>query len=255
MSVDCAIEAQGSLTALARKMRTPPPGRGIRGCVTYFSDNSRRRLMKKLARLKATKAVFITLTYPDEFPGPRTAYAHLRAYLERFRYHYPQASAVWRLEYQERGAPHFHILFYNLPFLDRSEWHGWWARIVDAYVDDNEPRVSIEVVRSRRGIMYYVSKYIAKSDVDEDGNISYFIHLTYPHKGRFWGIHNKHALPWAERLYIVLRGVPAQAFDAMKQVLAREWSGINSWDGKGATLFTDCSYILLSEMQDILKGA
>lgn len=241
--------------ALAQRHTTLPSGGGLRGNVTHFSPSSRRRLMKRLARVKASKAIFITLTYPGEHPGPRTAQRHLKAYLQRFRHHFPKASAVWRLEYQKRGAPHFHILFYNLPFIPRRYWQGWWARIVDAYIDEHEPRVDIQVIRSRRGVMFYVSKYIAKSDEDDEGVVCYFIHLAYPHTGRFWGFHNRAWVPWAERVYIVLKRVTRRQFEAMKQVLAEQWDGINKWDGKGATLFHDQSYIILSEMQERMRHA
>lgn len=250
MSFDCAIEAQGSLVALAAKHTGPPSGGGKRGNVTHFSDGSRRRLMKKMARLKANKAIFVTLTYPAAFPHADIAQQHLKAYLQRFRYHFPKASAVWRLEYQKRGAPHFHILFYNLPFIPRRYWQGWWKRIVNKYIGNDEPRVDIQVVRSRRGIMFYVSKYIAKADAPDPVGGCYFIYVAYPHTGRFWGFHNRGCIPWAEQIYITLKGVTRKQFEAMKAVLAAEWEGLNAYDGKGGTLFNDRAYVLLVEMQE-----
>jgi len=44
-------------------------GGGQRGKVTNFSANSRRRLLRQVAKIKRDEpTLFITLTYPDKFP-------------------------------------------------------------------------------------------------------------------------------------------------------------------------------------------
>lgn len=255
MTLNCAIEAQGSLVGLAAQRpgspSQPPPKRGK---VTTFSPASRRRLMRRLARMNAKKAVFMTLTYPAEFPGPRVAYTHLRAFLERFRRAAPKASAVWRLEYQKRGAPHYHIIWYGLPYIKWETVRKWWAEIIDAYVDDWLPRVELKMIWSARQLMYYVSKYVAKLPSPASGEDGYFIDVPYPHVGRFWGIHNKGELPYAARVFIRLSGLSEREFLAMKRVLANEWAGLNAEDGKGGIVFTDRAYIVLSELQEAWKG-
>ena len=65
---DVAIEAQGCLVAIANRNGNPPPVQTTRGAVTSFSAASRLRLMRKLARLEAVGAVFMTLTYPARYP-------------------------------------------------------------------------------------------------------------------------------------------------------------------------------------------
>lgn len=204
--------------------------------------------MRKTARLRATKATFLTLTYPSRFPSSSEAKSALRALFERIRRRWPQASGIWRLEYQQRGAPHFHVIFFGLPFIPHKTIRSWWAEIISDYVDETLPFVRIEFVRSRRGIMHYVSKYVAKT-TDE----GLFNSLAYPHVGRWWGVFNKDHLPYAVRVFVVLSGVTWDGLDRAKDLMRWEWSGISRYRGKGACLFTDRPYILQAELQEVIN--
>lgn len=234
------VEAQGSLLALRRitPSKSKPRAGGHRGIITTFSRGSRRRLVKQLARIGAEQAVFITLTYPDKFPDAIEAKTHLRALLERFRRRYPDASGIWRLEYQERGAPHFHLLLYKLPFLPFAELRSMWREIIAPYCPGSvNPRVRIELVRSRRGAMYYASKYLAKA---ENGpGPSFFIPVTYLHAGRFWGVFNRAKLPLAERVFVdlVLKG--GRNFHDAKAIMRRVYHRLNKTRARGGFCFHD----------------
>lgn len=196
------IEAQGNLLAIKGSFSALGRfGGGHRGIVTQFTPQSRLRMLRKIARLSPHRVVFVTLTYPERYPGPHTAKQHLRAFLERIRRRYPMSSAIWRLELQERGAPHFHLMFFELGWLPFVELRRWWSEITVDYIDAFLPRVRIELIHSRRGVMFYVAKYCAK--VEPSGSVSaFFINDAYLHAGRFWGVFNKFMLPYAERLYL-----------------------------------------------------
>lgn len=66
--------------------------------------------------------------------------------------------------------------------------------------NQTKARIDIRLVKSRRGVMHYVSKYISKPD--EKHSSTFFIHAPYQQKGRhyrkgrFWGYVNKKALPF-----------------------------------------------------------
>ena len=84
-----------------------------RGIVRGFSHGSRSRLMKLFAaadidRLPAP--LFITLTYPDTWVADwRQWKANLRDFLDALESKLGQVSMIWKMELQERGAPHFHL--------------------------------------------------------------------------------------------------------------------------------------------------
>jgi hypothetical protein len=199
------LEFQGKFVACAiRYEHDAPPKRGKRGGITTFSARSRTRMFDMFHKLEIKrKPIFVTLTYGEDYPDAKTAKNNLRALFERIRRKMDglPISAVWRMEFQERGAPHFHIIFFDLPFIDKLTWQYWWEEITG----HPEPFTRVERVRSHKQIMAYVSKYVAKI---EPSSKTGFISLTYLHAyrekhgdniGRVWGYFQKDALPWAEK--------------------------------------------------------
>ena len=113
-------------------------GGGTRGQVKQFSDASRLRLMRKLARIRSDALpVFITLTYPDAFiREPKRWKRDLDAFVKRVRRFFPGACGFWKLEMKARQsgrnvgqlAPHFHILLWGVPLRweDRNSGQLHW---------------------------------------------------------------------------------------------------------------------------------
>lgn len=77
----------------------------------------------------------------------------------------------------------------NLGPVDLHQWVSLtWAEVVGS----DDPRhlaagTRCEVIRSREGAMWYTSKYIAKADELEAGEV-----------GRWWGVFNKEKIPWGK---------------------------------------------------------
>src|SRR5208337_1169128 len=59
--------------------------RGLRGEIQGFSSASRRRLLTTVLSVRndASLPLFVTLTYPNEFPDPKTSKRHLATFLKR----------------------------------------------------------------------------------------------------------------------------------------------------------------------------
>lgn len=175
-------------------------------------------------------ARFLTLTYGRKFPSPRDSKAHLKSFLKWLRRRYPLSSGVWRLELQKRGAPHYHLLAFGLPRMDLDELRAVWGRIIgfDPAVEvAQSPRVEVQRLRSMRGVMSYVSKYIAK--VDEGGGAAAAgsqgggapLSSSMAHNGprasvgRFWGIYNRLLLPVSAAVQVA---IPATRFHPQELV-------------------------------------
>jgi len=109
-----------------------------RGEVGGFSRKSRMRLMKVCAAIPwglFETRVFTTLTYPKEFPADgRRVKRHLGAFRRRFERRYGKQGVVWKLEFQARGAPHFHLLLSLPASVDLVQFRAWlsaaWFEIV-----------------------------------------------------------------------------------------------------------------------------
>lgn len=194
--MDAVIKQQGTL--LSMKIKAPQvkgrTGGGQRGIVTTFSRGSRLRLMDLFARLetRGIRTTFLTLTFHGE-PTPERAKTALKRFLMHVRYHYPTTSGVWRQEYQERGAIHYHLLLFNLPYWDWQDLLDTWTRCTE----EDTSGIWVKLISGRRKtVMSYVSKYVAK--VADPALLG---HVTYRQKfsiGRQWGYLNKEALPYAE---------------------------------------------------------
>jgi len=90
----------------------PGPG-GVRGVVCGFSVESRRRMRVKLMQVdwSAVDCMWVTLTYHEDWGADwRDWKADLRAFEARLDRRWPHMGDVWRLEFQQRGAPHFHMI-------------------------------------------------------------------------------------------------------------------------------------------------
>jgi hypothetical protein len=145
---------------------------------------------------------FITVTYPgvygDNWEMWKRDIDVFRKWLERT---YPSfIGACWREEFQKRGAPHFHLIAVfdkrqSKEKLRRKVARRWADIVKDGYgmiggdLKEYKPHyrnhlkagTQVLVVNSRRQLMKYVSKYVAKSEV----------HVNVPDAwGRSWGFWN-----------------------------------------------------------------
>jgi hypothetical protein len=183
----------GSMSKLqAECMPRPAQVRAPRGIIVGFSAAARKRMIEMMASINRTRVRFmpimVTLTYPAVWPTePKVWKEHLDAWLKRLERQYVGLSAIWKLEFQSRGAPHFHLLVFGTRWLS----HQWCARAWYEVVDSGDERhleagVEVKRVRSWRGVMSYASKYLAKKTTE---NLPGMV-------GRFWGVHRRARLPF-----------------------------------------------------------
>lgn len=190
-------------------------GGAERGVVKGFSKASRRRMLRFLQMLDQERAgmpLFVTLTYPRKWPGnPRRWKRDLEAWLKRLKRARPEAWAVWRLEPQRRGAPHYHLLVFGISRLEKEWLSRTWFEVVGSQ-DERHLWAGTQVqgVRSWRGVVSYAAKYLAK-EVDElPGEWRTGV-------GRWWGVHQRARAP-REAMEV---GVGSRVFLRLRRVLRR----------------------------------
>lgn len=134
----------------------------------------------QISQIQLSTSLFVTLTYPAQFSQESSIQrAHFKSWLMRLRRKFSKASAIWKLEFQRRGAPHWHLLLINVPFLARQWLSKSWYQVVGS----NDPRhlaagTNVQRAESRRKAVSYVAKYIAKVPIGE----------SPAWQGRFWGV-------------------------------------------------------------------
>lgn len=160
----------------------PRLGGGVRSSVTKFTNASKRRLMFTARNFPGLE-IMLTLTYPSDFPlDGRTVKDHWK----RFRQWMVRNGAntgLWVLEFQKRGAPHFHV-FIRKP-LDRNAVADAWYRIVGSGdLKHLKAGTRIETFRHPPALGSYVMKYASKMEQKD-------VPPAFENVGRFWGTWGK----------------------------------------------------------------
>lgn len=156
-----------------------------------FSKASMRRLKRKLASLKKENLpVFVTLTYPAEWPFDYQVWkSQLEVFYKRLVRAFGKVGFVWKLEPQERGAPHYHLLIYGVKYSYRLRvWikENWSDITNNPHVN---PCANIDKIHNFRGVLSYCAKYMSKEVESLDG---------WDQVGRWWGVKGAKNLPWGE---------------------------------------------------------
>jgi hypothetical protein len=172
-----------------------------RGKIKEFSFRSRMNLNRAAHDLEGadkTPDYMITLTYSGDWqrvaPSGRRVKRHLEAFRRRLERYTAKMgivwSALWFLEFQKRGAPHFHFLVFGL---DESvkladSFRSWlsksWAEVVN-HPDPVEYKKHLaagtKVEKCRKRHFGYAKKYASKLEQK-------VVPAEFQDVGRFWGI-------------------------------------------------------------------
>lgn len=153
---------------------------GRRGLIVKFTRASQRRLIRKLYSISGL-CQHVVLTYPGTFPcrGDK-AKTHLQAFcrwVKRFG-----IGGIWVMEFQDRGAPHFHLLLNG--WLSEADARRQWLKIIGAPSGfSSSCALRVEPIYDQHRIISYVAKALSKKVPDGFSAI-----------GNFYGVFG----PWPE---------------------------------------------------------
>jgi hypothetical protein len=174
-------------------------GGGIRGGVRGYSRASRRNLLRRLASIDRSafrafkgRLIFVTLTYPGEWPeDPERCKNHLKALRRRLQRTFGGFAGFWRMGIQRRAAWHFHLLLFVGPsvgsvselrrFISRS-WYEVTGKVSEGHL---RAGTRVEAAKRWRRATGYVERYLAKPEEFPEGLQT----------GRIWGVWNGEFLP------------------------------------------------------------
>jgi hypothetical protein len=81
-----------------------------------------------------------------------------RSFIKRLNRHLSsKAEYVAVIEFQKRGAIHYHVIFFNLPYIKKKELSNLWGR---GYIQINR-------IKHVNNVGSYISKYMGKDLEDE----------------------------------------------------------------------------------------
>lgn len=194
-----SVYKQGTIRVLRNRSSVGPAGGGggPRGRIYKMSRKSVDRLMFVLRETDMPLESMIVLTFGSVFPtSGKEAKASVNRWLSWLRYHKPTTRYLWVMEFQRRGAPHFHVLLnFGVIEDDRDLYAGRWASaalsgIVSPNSDDYQElwmnifrvhrfRKQWQNRKERDGIVRYMSSYLAKPYQKK-------IPKDYQDVGRWW---------------------------------------------------------------------
>lgn len=162
--------------------KKPPERPPQRGIIHGMSPKSRKRMMEGIAQwanFQVGRAYFITITYHDEWGVDFVAWKRDIEVLEkRMKRAFPEMGGLWKLEFQTRGAPHFHLIVSGVDAV-QSEMIAWvtknWGEIAHSTSEyKGEYATNVRRVFSLRHAMHYCAKYMTKDvplyvNPDSDG--------------------------------------------------------------------------------------
>lgn len=233
--------AGGSLLKAHRGGISEAPKGGKRGAIGGFSSAARRRLMYFIASVKrdAGLPLFITLTYPEEFPDPKQSKKHLDIFFKRLQRAHPEHGTVWKLEPQERGAPHFHLMTWGCDLLELMRFVPQaWYEIAGGgdykhfiwHSGEFGNQHCVQQVRKFEGVRNYASKYLGKTFEVAGWSEQW--------TGRFWGVINRSNIPLGELIQEEV--TEAKALELLRY--ERRFAGLNKFrSNKSLTIFCDAS--------------
>jgi len=152
---------------------------------------------------------------------------------------------------------------FGLPFLDKLKVQTWWAEIIG--VPGEKPFTRIEALRSRKQVMAYVSKYVAK--VGDDGGFNLpaylqdgeFVHPVTGEKsgsvGRWWGVGNSENLPFAMATIVSIGCEALPLFYAFRRGARKHWRGCSRRSAQGFFVFTSDARRWLDYWFAVVVGA
>lgn len=236
-------------------------GGGIRGKVDGFSRQSRKRLIDTFAKFdknkvaRQTKILFVTLTYQHIQTDAQQAKRHLKTFMERLKRRYPKLWAVWKMEYQNRGAIHFHILLGGVGWLPIHADDGFDAQQAWNEVSGQNANNSLDVerIRSYRGALRYASKYLGKMIEQTPADMGLSIahngaeEVQATSSGRLWGIYQRNNVPFANEQRVDIDTSYYNYLLFLSQNVKSVWKRFDS----SFTLYTDSGDAIFRQLEEL----
>ena len=186
----------GSTTGPIRSYSPAPAGTmplgGRRGKIAQYSPRSRRNFTRKIHKLSARweqiAPLSVTLTLPGKSWEQIAPGVVFKRWTARLSYTTPEVWGVWVIEYQKRGAAHYHLALDSEAI---AHAHGSWRRFRDwvrdswyACVDSGQDDhlIAGTHVEPYKKLPTYIAK-----DMGKRLNYESWSSQAPNHTGRFWG--------------------------------------------------------------------
>jgi hypothetical protein len=260
------IDIQGNVVKIRHIHRKPNSTHSLRDAISEFSMKSRKRLMEFLISIDwdsydVSRIFEITLTYHENIPRSGTEIKQHRHVLRKnILDKYPGTILIWKLEFQKRGAPHFHMImiapheiklgdYYcvkdnRLIFFDREEKQHMekgsfgfraymqmrWNAITEEGIMHLNSGIEVEKVRNPKGMPQYLAQYIAgETKISRKKEYQHVVPEHIKNVGRWWGCNNKKLL----KIRKMRRVISEETYNQLEEWMRSRWKERELKDYKG----------------------
>lgn len=210
MTYNCAIKIAGSHITLKKYSKsnsfnyTEKPRLSVPQAEKGKSENKKENFLKSIMRPRKRlfdliacnvnqiadlrgnnqRPKFWTLTFKHNVTDLEVANAEFTKFNKRLSYHlYGVKSNVLKYicvpEFQKRGAVHYHVLYFNLPYVEQKEFQKVWGQGF-TFVESVSSKDEIE------DFAKYVSKYIKKENSKGEDNYDIYLEKDMLNQKRYF---------------------------------------------------------------------
>lgn len=175
--------------------------RGTKAPIHELTRKSSDKMKFTLRNSLCEFECFITLTYPRKYPRDgKTCKKHLNLFLTHLRKDYKGIKYFWFMEFQARGAPHFHV-FLSCMVPGKTYVSPLWYRVVSSGEPSHlKSGTNVKKMRSCKDVARYATAYAKKLTQKMTPR-------DFRCVGRFWGCSNKLCSPIMELSDLSIRQV------------------------------------------------
>jgi len=118
---------------------------------SQFALTRTRRAIRRYINSNTDMTKFVTLTFAENITNVDVANYEFKKFIERLKYKYGEIKYISVVEFQRRGAVHYHLII-NLPYVKASQLESIW----------NNGFIKVNRIRHCDNVGAYVSKYLTK---------------------------------------------------------------------------------------------
>lgn len=221
--------------------------RGKKSDITQFSRKSRMTLAFIANNSPIEFSHMITLTYPADYETDgKIVKKHLNRFLAWCRTQVRPFSYLWFLEWQRRGAPHFHILVCH-SFNKTDVSQRWYDAVASLDPKHLGAGTRVEKIRKKEGARRYAVKYASKTRQKK-------VPKNYRNVGRFFG-YSRDVKP---QPIICANNVNLSRIEILYWL--SDWSGVTTIDENPIKTLYNASHLkgdlqaMLDEMNHVKNG-
>lgn len=189
--------------------------------IDYFTYKSRARLAFVASNTDVLFHSMMTLTYPSDYPSNgKEVKRHFRNLMKRVNRRWPGVNYLWFLEFQARGAPHYHLLLSTKVVNGDGWWLSdtWYEIVGSGDEKHHHAGTRCENMRKAGAGARYAVKYAMKMTQKK-------VPHDYANVGRFWG-HSRNVKP-----KMIMKTIPLNGVEDLR-LLVRQWKYKHHLDDK-----------------------